>query len=88
MTMLKRPEPLPSNPIYARFDGMCWPCPGPALDRLQDSLRYEKAPPNSSDRMVAASVIAAYKQMIGDTRAKRQRVVTALRKESKRKYQD
>lgn len=63
---------------WLRFGGMTWPLPGEALGQVQWNLRYGK--PTRSDLLQAASVMAAYDQMImRDTAKKRAYVVRELR---------
>lgn len=66
--------------LYAKIGEMVWPCPGRELDDVEYSLRH--GTPTRSQLMVAASVMAAYRQMILDTAKKRAYVVRSLRVES------
>lgn len=56
---------------------MTWPCPCVEMDDLEWRLRYGL--PSRSDHLVAAGIIGAYKQMVGDTQKKRQMVIRELR---------
>lgn len=67
-----------ANGAYAVFDGMTWPLPGERMGEVEWQMRYGE--PDKQDRMLAASIIAAYRQMVGDTSEKRAAVVRALRK--------
>jgi hypothetical protein len=62
---------------WARFDGMTWPVPGERLDEVEHTLRY--GTPSRSDLLQAASVIAAYSQMLRDPRRHREHVVRNVR---------
>lgn len=66
------------NGAWAQFDNMSWPVPGGRLDALEYLLRY--GGPSHSDLLWAASVIAAYRQMVMDPRTKREHVIRTLRK--------
>lgn len=67
---------------FRHFQGMCWPETGDRLDALEDGLRY--GPPvdgfDEKDRLLAAAVIAAYRELVWSTRNKRDRVLRELRK--------
>lgn len=60
---------------FAHFDNMTWPLPN---GELEWRLRYAPNIP-LRDRLVAASILSAYAQMVGDPTTKRQKVVRALR---------
>lgn len=66
---------------WARFDEMTWPMPSERLDEVEHTLRYGE--PSRSDLLKAASVIAAYRQMVSDPRRKRDAVVRRLREAMK-----
>ena len=61
---------------------MCWPVPGKRLDQLEYALRYgsEVAGFDMKDRLLAASVIAAYQDLVWSTNSKRNEVSRELRK--------
>ena len=67
---------------FRHFQGMCWPETGDRLDALEHLLRY--GPPvdgfDMQDRLLAAAVIAAYRDLVWLTRNKRDRVISELRK--------
>lgn len=65
------------KPIYRTFDNMCWPCPGERLSDLAWVLTW--GTPTKGDHLLAAAVIGAYCQMIGDPAKHRQRVIAELR---------
>ena len=67
---------------FRHFNGRCWPVPGKRLDALEDALRYGPvvAGFDMQDRLLAASVIAAYQDLIWSTNAKRTEVSRELRK--------
>lgn len=70
-----------------RFDGMGWPHPDDAAD-LEWRLRYTTTA-SREDCLTAASVVAAYRQLIGDSlatsRSKLSRIRRALASERARK---
>lgn len=51
---------------FRNFNGMCWPVPCERLEDLEHSLRYKPidAVFTMQDRLLAASVIAAYEDLI------------------------
>ncbi len=61
------------------FDGMCWPRPSAALSDLNWKLRYGGTLTNS-ERLIAASVLSAYTQMVHDPAKKRNKVISKIRK--------
>ena len=63
--------------MYRKIDCMTWPCPGVELSGVEWRIRHST--PSRSDMMVAASVMAAYRQMIEDPAHKRQMIVRELR---------
>lgn len=66
-----------SKDLYAHFDSMCWPVPNAAAGEVEWRLRHGYA--SKQDIMYAASVMAAYRQMIDDPHHKRVRVIRELR---------
>ena len=76
MTELLQPAP------FRNFNGMCWPVPCKRLDELENALRYgpRDAVFDMKDRLLAASVIAAYQDLIWSTIAKRNDISRELRK--------
>lgn len=65
---------------YRTFDGMVWPVPGERLRALEWTLRYGNC--SERDQLLAASVIAAYSQMVKDSATKRESVIAQIRKGS------
>lgn len=63
--------------MYRRIQDMTWPAPCEAMAQLEWRLRYAHVTIN--DRLLAASVIQAYMQMIDDPRRKRDFVIRELR---------
>lgn len=63
---------------YVFFDGMTWPVPGARLSDAEHRLRHREA--TREDVLLAASVVAAYRQLVTDTEAKRRVVVRKVRK--------
>lgn len=78
MTTSKQSQLAP----FRNFNGMCWPVPCNRLEELEDALRYEPKTAwlNMKDRLLAASVIAAYRDLVWSTNAKRNEVSRELRK--------
>ena len=73
--------PDPTPPTHLRFDGMTWPNPSDPL-AVEWTLRY--GTPTRAQLHVAASMIAAYKQLAWiDAQRERNRKVTALRQAMK-----
>ena len=66
---------------FRNFDGMCWPVPCERLDALEHCLRYDHEITHFSmeDRLLAASVIAAYKDLIQKTNIRRNAICKELR---------
>lgn len=68
------------TPTHVFFDEMGWPrAAGEHISELEWRLRHNHEGVKPVDMMHAASVIAAYRRMVFDPRAKRQRVIRALR---------
>lgn len=63
---------------YRHWNGMCWPAPGEALQDLQWCARYSDA--FLAKRLVAASVIDAYVELISMSAKRRNEIVRELRK--------
>lgn len=62
---------------YAFFGDMTWPVPGARLDEAEHRLRHGEA--TREDVLLAASVMAAYRQMMTDPETKRRTVVRQVR---------
>lgn len=58
---------------------MTWPSYNEAVSEVEWKLRHAPESMTRSDQLTAASVIAAYMQMIGDTQKKRNAVCKSLR---------
>lgn len=76
--MTEKLSPAP----FRNFAGMCWPVSGKRLDELEHALRYEPKTAwfDMKDRLLAASVIAAYRDLIWSTDARRNEISRELRK--------
>jgi hypothetical protein len=74
---LCRGEGMSAGP-YRHFGGMCWPVPSPALGEVEWTMRYDD--PLPSDRMVAASVIDAFNELVRLPAKKRNAIIRELRK--------
>lgn len=67
------------TPFSVHFDGMSWPRPGDDTDPdLEWVMRY--AQPSRSDMLRAASIIAAYRELLTCTDRKRRYVIRQIRK--------
>ena len=66
---------------FHTFDGMCWPLPGdePDGDGLEWRLRYASGRLSDRDRLHAASIVNAYRELIRTTVMQRNRVLRELR---------
>lgn len=62
---------------YVTFDGQTWPRIHGKIDELEWALRYGQ--PTDLDRLVAASVVAAYTALVEKTQEDRRRIVAKLR---------
>ena len=67
---------------YRSWGGMCWPAPGEAIKELGWRLRYQHAPmeADSTDRLLSASVVSAYIELINMPQRKRNEIIRELRK--------
>lgn len=77
MTDLKKSK----DGAWASFDGMTWPVPSERLGDAEHALRYGEF--ERADLLIAAAVIAAYRQMVNDPKYKRDHVVRRLREAMK-----
>lgn len=70
-----------SSKKFHNFDGMCWPLPGdePDGDGLEWRLRYINPEHLAKDRMHAASIVSAYRELIMCPVKKRNAVLRELR---------
>lgn len=83
------PEQLQPAP-FRNFNGMCWPVPGERLDEVEWALRYQHRgnPLPMKDRLLAASVIAAYCSLISASSHTRDDIIYELRKGPGNPYGD
>ncbi len=70
---------------YCFFDGMTWPMPGPRLTAIERTCRgYSRgghdAPLTVADRMVIASVLAAYSTLVLGPTAGRSHKLSMIRR--------
>jgi hypothetical protein len=65
-----------TNKPYLHFDGMTWPNPADPLG-VEYRLRY--GTPSRSDLMVAASFVAAYRQLVDDPVRRREAKIRGIR---------
>ena len=59
------------------FDGMAWPNAYPEMGDLENRLRFGEA--QEGDAMMAATIIAAYRELLTCRAGKRAAIVRALR---------
>lgn len=64
------------NSPYLHVDGMTWPHPGDPVG-VEWSLRY--GDPTESVRLLAASYIAAYRQLVADSQRVRNAKIAGIR---------
>lgn len=71
-----------SAEAYRHFEGMTWPVPGQRLDELEWLLRFadQSAVPAMSDRLVIASYLSAYRELVALPVRVREARVRELRK--------
>ena len=71
---------IPEGSPFAHFGGTVWPIPGSRLRDLEYALRYEQRGCifNMQDRLLAASVINAYIELIWQTQKRRNEITTKL----------
>ncbi len=62
------------NASYAHFDGMAWPLPDCDVEWF---LRYGE--PTRQQMLHAASIVAAYNELIGCPETKRRKVIRQVR---------
>lgn len=67
-------------PAYLHFDGMAWPHPDDPQE-VEWSLRY--GTPDARQRMIAASMVAAYRHLVTNSGRTRNALIAALRKAMK-----
>lgn len=66
---------------YRHFDYQCWPVPCETLSDLERALRFMEGEPLSvGDRLVTASVVAAYVRLIMKPSVRRDAIIRELRK--------
>lgn len=66
--------------MYRNIGDMTWPAPCEEMGDLEWRLRFSRDETSKSDRMLAASIISAYRQMIVDTQQKRNMIAKELKK--------
>ena len=74
---------MKTNGIYTFFDGMTWPFPGEELHDLEYRVRYSVRS-ESSDHLLAASVINAYAALVQNTQKSRNLICKQLKLAAKR----
>lgn len=73
---------------YRHFEGMTWPVPGDRLDELESALRFSESGAvfSMSERMVIASFLSAYRELVSLPARVRDAMVRELRKGPKTSY--
>jgi len=64
---------------YTTFDSMCWPTPNEKTMEIGWNLRYANRELTKTERLIAASIFDAYRQMVTDTQKKRNQVCKVLK---------
>lgn len=71
---------MPALPaMHRNFNGMSWPVPGKGLNELEWAARYASSL-TMSERLVAASVMSAFTELIRLPQRRRNKVIAELRK--------
>ena len=81
--MSDEPIRLAASNTDAIFDGMTWPTAGKANGELEWRLRHAPETLLAEDLMSAASVLAAYQELVCCPETKRRAVVRRLREAAK-----
>ena len=68
--------------FYAHFDGMTWPRPGEGLAELEWRLRYAQDAVTETDKLVCASIVAAYTELVKATQKRRNGICQQLKDEA------
>ncbi len=68
---------MPKPPTFLSFADMAWPHPDDPLE-VEWSLRYGS--PSREQMMVAASIVAAYRQLVADPVRRRNETIAGLRR--------
>ena len=68
-----------NSPHYAVFDGMCWPLPSARIKDIEWKMRHDPKEVNAGDLMLAASVLAAYGELVHCSSRKRATVIQGMR---------
>jgi hypothetical protein len=73
---------------YRHFEGMTWPVPGERLDELESALRFAErgAVFSISERLVIASFLSAYRELVALPARVRDARVRELRKGPRTSY--
>ena len=71
---------------YRHFEGMVWPVPGERLDELEWLLRFSDSAVSMSDRLVIASYLSAYRELVALPGKLRDARVRELRKGPRTDY--
>jgi hypothetical protein len=71
---------IPEGSPFAHFGGTAWPIPGSRLRDLEHALRYMQKGHifNMQDRLLAASAINAYIELVWQTEKRRNEIAANL----------
>jgi hypothetical protein len=71
---------IPEGSPFVHFDGTVWPIPGSRLRDLEHALRYTQKDHifSMQDRLLAASVINAYIELVWQTQKRRNEISANL----------
>ncbi len=71
---------IPEGSPFVHFNGTVWPIPGSQLRDLEHALRYAQRGHifNMQERLLAASVIAAYIELVWQTQKRRNKISANL----------
>lgn len=70
----------PVQSPYRHFGCQAWPVPGEALRSLEWSLRYGDGALSETERLLAASVVDAYQELVANPTTIRNAIIQELRK--------
>ena len=67
------------TPLFANFGEMSWPMPSERLADVESKLRHCPGEASQCDMMLAASVLAAYRELVLCSSRKRAVVISGIR---------
>ena len=63
----------------AHFDGMAWPIPDEKISDVNWRLRHQQGEISINDRLIAASILSAYADLIAKTNKERNHIVSNIK---------